>query len=419
VVNQVQRAYNSFQQLTREYHEHGGAVSTSTSLCVDYLYADGSTNTIRRAGCVYPNGRNVSYHSANPVDEITDITNTTGDAWSQPGYDAAGNMTTIPRPADMTSSYVATYDAWNRLTKLVDATTSQVFQENQYDGMNRRVIRHNYGFGFLTETRHFYYSDGWQVLEERVDDEIYTPDRQYVWGLRYIDDLILRDRSNGGTLNERYHNVADANWNTVTLVDSTTSANVVQRFNYTPCGLPSFLDSSFNASTNTKDWETLFCGYRYEITTGLMSARERWLHSLLGCWLTRDPLGFADGMNQYSYALQSPLSKMDSTGLSCKSDCESAYSLQVAWTSGKLIPCLIACHFFCLKWGSWYVWCYLACAGKCAVELTWGYRNAKLAYDNCLKLCPPIIVPPPTPTPIPGPVTLNGHDKCNTASCRC
>ncbi len=29
-------------------------------------------------------------------------------------------MTTIPRPNDPTNSYLATYDAWNRLVKLDD-----------------------------------------------------------------------------------------------------------------------------------------------------------------------------------------------------------------------------------------------------------------------------------------------------------
>jgi hypothetical protein len=94
--------------------------------------------------------------------------------------------------------------------------------------LNRRT-RTTSTVSTTVSTRHFYYSDQWQVLEERVGTtgSSATIDRQFVWGLRYIDDLILRDRSNGGTLNERYYNVADANWNTVALVDSTISANVV------------------------------------------------------------------------------------------------------------------------------------------------------------------------------------------------
>jgi hypothetical protein len=45
VVNQVQFVYNSFGQLVTDYQEHGGAVNTSTSLNVQYGYADGSAGT--------------------------------------------------------------------------------------------------------------------------------------------------------------------------------------------------------------------------------------------------------------------------------------------------------------------------------------------------------------------------------------
>jgi hypothetical protein len=61
-----------------------------------------------------------------------------------PAYDAAGNMTTIPQPATLTSSYTATYDAWNRLVQLVDATSSQTVQQYQYDGRNYRTVIKSY-----------------------------------------------------------------------------------------------------------------------------------------------------------------------------------------------------------------------------------------------------------------------------------
>ena len=48
VVNQVQFAYNGFNQLFREFQEHGGAVNTMTSPRVEYAYADGTANTTRR-----------------------------------------------------------------------------------------------------------------------------------------------------------------------------------------------------------------------------------------------------------------------------------------------------------------------------------------------------------------------------------
>jgi len=38
----------------------------------------------------------------------------------------------------------------------------------QYDGLNRRTWKQSLEGGTLT-TRHFYYSDKWQVLEERIN----------------------------------------------------------------------------------------------------------------------------------------------------------------------------------------------------------------------------------------------------------
>src|SRR5206468_9783399 len=57
VVNDVQFAYNNFGQLITEYQAHSGAVNTSTSPKVQYAYADGSANHVRRTSITYPDGR--------------------------------------------------------------------------------------------------------------------------------------------------------------------------------------------------------------------------------------------------------------------------------------------------------------------------------------------------------------------------
>ena len=112
--------------------------------------------------------------SANPVNEIAGISNTLGQAWAQPTYDANGNMTTIPHPTGQQplpsnssssssepdpSAFTATYDAWNRLLKLVDSSTEETVQENHYDGRNFRITRGDYVDSDLDQTRHIYYTD--------------------------------------------------------------------------------------------------------------------------------------------------------------------------------------------------------------------------------------------------------------------
>ncbi len=63
-------------------------------------------------------------------------------------------------------------------------------------------------------TTDLYYSDSWQVLEERVaSGGTSVPRVQYVWSPVYVDALILRDRDTNanGTLDERLYVVQDAN----------------------------------------------------------------------------------------------------------------------------------------------------------------------------------------------------------------
>jgi len=252
--------------------------------------------------------------TSNTVNEITDITETVGASWVTLIYSRAGNMTTMPQPASPVSSYTATYDAWNRLVKIADGANT--VSEYQYDGAKRRVVQRSYVSGTLNETRHLYYTEPskWQVVEERVGTST-SANWQFVWGLRYIDDLILRDRDTdgNGTLDERLYSLQDANRNVTGLVN--TSGVIQQRFAYTAYGLPVFLKSSFTNGSNTAGWEVLYAGYQFETATSLMHVRHRVLNAALGCWVQRDPIGNADGLNLFGYVRQMPAQFTDGRGL--------------------------------------------------------------------------------------------------------
>ena len=101
--------------------------------------------------------------------------------------------------------------------------------EYQYDGRNFRTLKRTYIGGVLSETRHFYYSSQWQVLEERIDASSAAA-CQYVWGPRYIDDLVLRDRdtTGDGLLDERFYALQDANWNVIAI--STPDCQIQERY---------------------------------------------------------------------------------------------------------------------------------------------------------------------------------------------
>ncbi|MCA9091433.1 MAG: RHS repeat-associated core domain-containing protein, partial [Planctomycetaceae bacterium] len=253
----------------------------------------------------------VQDRTSNDVNEITNITESTGPAWSTPAYSAAGNMTTIPKTSDPTSTLAGTYDAWNRLVKVVEG--SDTVAEYAYDGRSYRMVTKAYSGGSLDETRHAYYTNSWQLLEQRIDSET-TPDRQFVWGVRYIDDLVLRDRTTSSTLDERLYALQDANWNVTAVVDD--GGTVQERYEYDPYGITTVCSPSYTPRSGSDyAWETTYCGYRWEDAVGLYAVRYRWYSPRLATWVSRDPVGYAAGVNLYAYVNGMPTVYIDPWGL--------------------------------------------------------------------------------------------------------
>ena len=257
----------------------------------------------------------VQARSASTANEISAITNSVGSAWANPAYDPNGNMTKIPQPAAPDSGFTGTYDAWNRLVKLVDVGTGHPVQENVFDGVRRRTVQKSYTAGTLAETRHHFYSASWQVLEERVGAST-DADRQSVWGPRYIDDLVLRDRdtSGDGLLDERLYAVQDPNWNVVGIVDP--MGIVQERYMYDAYGDCGPLSPTFGSrASSSVSWDHLFAGYRFDRSTNLYAVRNRFLNTRVGVWLSRDPVQYDNERRLYEYASANPIRKVDANGL--------------------------------------------------------------------------------------------------------
>ena len=250
--------------------------------------------------------------TANKQNEITSISGAT-----TPTYDANGNLT-----KDETGR-TFTYDSWNRLATVKNPAGTLV-ASYKWDGMGRRV-RETRG----STTTDLYYSDQWQVLEERVGG---VARFSYAWSPVYVDALIARDRDTdaNGSLDERLYAVQDANFNVTALLS--TAGAVVERFQYDPFGRFAVLDAAWaSRASSSYGWNYLHQGGRWDADGGVYSFRNRELSPTLGRWLQIDPIGFG-GKDQAltRYVGNSPVNYHDAYGLKKSKDASlsSQYDIQ-------------------------------------------------------------------------------------------
>ena len=141
-----------------------------------------------------------------------------------------------------------------------------------------------------------------------------TPAEHHIGGVRYIDDLICRDRSTTGTLNERLYAMQDANWNITAITSST--GNVMERYEYDPYGNTTFLSPTFTTlQSSNYNWQTTYCGYRWDNDSGLYAVRFRYYSPQLGEWITRYPIDNDGGINLFQYVKSHPVDAVDPLGL--------------------------------------------------------------------------------------------------------
>ncbi len=285
--------------------------------------------------------------TVNSANEITGITTATGPAWVTPSYDAAGNMTAMPRPGAETTGLTSGYDAWNRQVSV--SGSAGLIANYVFDGLNHRIAK-GVKNGTNWNRTDYYYNQSWQTVEERQSisqtssispaTAVYCV---YVWDLRYIDAPVCRLRSNGGTLNETLFYCNDANFHTTAVVS--LAGAVFERYSYDAYGKPTFYDGSWNKINGSAyDNQILFTGQRYDPETGYYYFKRREYNPSLGLFTTVDTIGYPDGMNYYE-AYFVPIG-MDPFGLnwltsfftSSQSEADKKDAAQAAQNASQLPP---------------------------------------------------------------------------------
>jgi RHS repeat-associated protein len=176
-----------------------------------------------------------------------------------------------------------TWDVRGRLTKLVKGGATYEFQ---YDPMGMRSGKKVAGAWT------YFLLDGDSVVKEITGGaSVYTTQGPL------IDQPLAR--------NGRYFSVNHLG-STTTLTDG--AGVVVQSYSYGPFGETSQSTGEANPFQ--------YAGRENDGATGLYYNRARYYRPEWGRFISPDPIGFAGGLNHYSYASNNPLSLTDPQGLS-------------------------------------------------------------------------------------------------------
>lgn len=214
-------------------------------------------------------------------------------------YDNNGNMLTDEKG----NTY--TYDAWNRIAT-VNGTNRY-----KYDAQGRRTYEGTTGHDL-------YYNTAGNVVEERSGS---TVTDQEVWGLGYVNDLVLRDdNSVGGSLGKtasglgrRLWAIQDANWNVTSLAND--AGSVALRFVYDPYGTKTVLNASWAPATDPTNMLYGFQDGRTDPISGKVNFQNRDLNTGTSTWMEADPAGYAGGYNLYQFGANDPTCVVDPSGL--------------------------------------------------------------------------------------------------------
>ena len=234
-------------------------------------------------------------HRLNQLDSYTDGTTTTSF-----DYDEADNRTERKIGGVLDTTY--SYDHDNRLITLADATNSKTYSY-AYDHRTRRVLRDESAAGGDEIKLSFIGGTSAMELDGAATAATFIRGSDYGGG---VGGMLYSPRGTPAV-----PSYAHSNHRGDIVARTDTNGDITWQAAYEAYGTrpqdsaPGFGTNQDRQRGNTKD----------EDPTGLLNDGFRYRDLEAGVFITRDPAGFVDGPNVYTYARQNPWSSFDPLGL--------------------------------------------------------------------------------------------------------
>jgi RHS repeat-associated protein len=137
----------------------------------------------------------------------------------------------------------------------------------------------------------FVQMDQQTIADYPVGGAATTPTFRYVYA-SYIDEPVVRKGPTSTSTAHFYHRNHQYS---VTAITTSTGA-IAERYAYTAYGQPTILNASGTViSATTLSNRYTYTGREWDATLGLHHFRARWMSPNAGRFVTRDPIGYADG----------------------------------------------------------------------------------------------------------------------------
>ncbi|WP_240746429.1 RHS repeat-associated core domain-containing protein [Trichloromonas acetexigens] len=214
-------------------------------------------------------------------------------------YDVRGNQRYRYLSADRSKFWEYTWDGENRLRQAALTLGGQVVRtlSFKYDPFGRRIEKQVSDTASTVTTTYVY--DGENIVFTTVNDGTNTTTSHTIHGPG-IDEPLAQITNGTSTY---YH--ADGLGSIVALTDA--AGQIVQRITYDAFGLPTATDPSFANSY-------AFTAREWDKELGLYYYRARYYDPMEGRFVSKDPIGFAGGINVYAYVENNPVNLVDPDG---------------------------------------------------------------------------------------------------------